>query len=213
MKRLQRWGWTGLLVAAGLALWMLLAGSGKILGLDTGSLGMALLITTAWISLAMVAKMPRGGFEHAIAPGEWQARIGLVFMAVATVYFLVKLPGFQHEAWPHAPYSRAVATRLVLLLVAWTLLSKVLAARWQGRVQKDERDCEIEVRAGEWGRGALIAAVVVLAVTLGVSPADRLLWATHFMLANLMVLALMCGWLVEYAATAALYWRDRRGVA
>lgn len=213
MERLQRWGWTGLLAMAGLALSMLLAGSGAILGLDIGSLGMALLVTTAWVSLAMVARMRRGEFERVVAPGEWQARIGLVFMAVATVYFLLELPGFQYETWPDAPYSRAVVTRLVMLLVAWIILSKVLAARWQGRVQEDERDREIKLRAGAWGRGTLVTAVIVLAVTIGVSPADRLAWATHFMLANLLVLALMCGWLVEYAATAALYWRDRRGVA
>jgi hypothetical protein len=45
---------------------------------------------------------------------------------------------------------------------------------------------------------------------LAFSPAERLAWATHFMIANLLVFALMWGWLCEYAATAVMYWRDRR---
>jgi len=211
--RWHRWGWTGLLVVAGLALWMLLAGGGQVLGIDIGTLGMVLLVATAWMSLLAVSTMPRGEFEQGISPGEWQARIGVVFMAVATLYFLARLQVFQGESLANAPHSGAVARNLVLLLVAWTVLSQVLASRWTGRVQKDERDREIEARAAGWGRGALIFAVVGLAVTLGFSPTDRLGWATHFMLANLMIFLLMCGWLVEYVATAALYWRDRRGVA
>src|SRR3546814_19321785 len=46
---------------------------------------------------------------------------------------------------------------------------------------------------------------------LGFSPAERLHWASHMMIANLLVLALMWGCLVEYAATAVVYWRDRHG--
>lgn len=33
------------------------------------------------------------------------------------------------------------------------------------------------------------------------------------MIANLLVFALMWGWLCEYFATAVLYWRDRLGTA
>ncbi len=52
--------------------------------------------------------------------------------------------------------------------------------------------------------------VIGLAVMLAFSPADRLAWATHFMIANLLVFALMWGWLCEYAAAAVMYWRDRQ---
>jgi len=52
-----------------------------------------------------------------------------------------------------------------------------------------------------------------LALMLAFSPAERLAWATHFMIANLLVFAMMWGWLCEYVATAMLYWRDRRGAA
>ncbi len=210
---LHGWGWASLLLMAGLALWLLLAGAGDLLGVDIGSLGMALLITTAWVSLTAVSRIPRGELEQGIAPGEWKAWIGTVFMGVATLYFAKTLPGFQSESIPDVPSARVVVRNLVMLLIAWTVLSRVLASRWQGRVQADERDREIEARAVGWGRGLLIVAVVTLAVTLGLSPAERLDWATPFMIGNLLILLLMCGWLVEYATTAALYWHDRRGVA
>ena len=83
-------------------------------------------------------------------------------------------------------------------------------ARSVWRVQEDERDREIEKRAAGWGRGALIACIVGLALMLAFSPAERLAWATHFMIANLLVFALMWGWLCEYVATALMYWKDRR---
>ena len=209
----RRWKWTGLLLLAGVALWMLLAGRTTRLGIDIGMLGSVLLLGTTWLALYTVSTMPRGELEDGIAPGEWQAWIGTVFMCVATLYFVSKLHVFGSESIPHAPHSRVVVRNLVVLLIAWTVLSRVLAARWNGHVQSDERDRGIEARAAGWGRAALMFVVVALAVTLGLSPVERLAWATHFMIANLLILLLMCGWLVEYAATAVLYWRDRRGAA
>jgi hypothetical protein len=198
------------MLLVGLALWMLLAGRGSLLGVDLGMLGSALLVGTAWLALYAVSRMPDGAFEQGMAPGEWQAWIGTVFMGVATLYFVANLHVFQSESIPYTPHSRVIVRNLVVLLIAWTVLSRVLASRWKGRVQADERDRVIEVRAAGWGRGALVFAVIALAVTLGLSPADRLAWATHFMVGNLLILAVMCGWLVEYAATALLYVWDRR---
>lgn len=206
---LRRWGVPLLLSTALLALWLLLAGPSRVFGIDPGHAGMVLLVATAWASLYAVQSLPRGTLEHA-SPGEWKARIGAGFMAVAIAYFAAKLHVFQGESMPHAPHASAVARNLVLLLVAWSVLSSVLAGRWKQAVREDERDREIAVRAAGWGRGALVAAVAAIAVLLGVSPAERLQWASHLLVANLLVLALMAGCLVEYVAAAAFHWRDRR---
>ena len=131
-------------------------------------------------------------------------------MTVAVAYFASHLQLFDGTAaGEHA--ARAVAGRLVLLLVAWTVLSRVLASRWQSAVDEDERDRAIAGHAAGWWRGTAAVGVLVLAVTLGMSPPERLAWASHFMIANLLVLALMCAWTAECAATALLYLRDRRG--
>ena len=203
---LRRWGWVGLLVLAGLALWLLLAGPAKVLGFDPGKLGMVLLVTTTWVSLYAISRMPRGVLEAAISPGEWRAWAGFGFTLVAVVYFLAKVRVFGQS---NADAS-AVGGNLVMLLIAWAVLSSVMKSHWKGVVQEDERDREIEKRASGWGRGALIVGIIGLAVMLGFSPPGKLQWATHFMIANLLVFALMWGWLCEYAATALMYWRDRR---
>lgn len=192
------------------ALWLLLAGPERVLGIDTGPLGMVLLVTAAWTSLLALSWLPRGEREQAIAPGEWQAWVGTGFMLLALGYFIGKLDVFAHASLGDQA-AQAAARNLVLLLVAWAILSRVIAARWQGRVDEDERDRQIAVRAAGWGRCALIVCVIAVAVTIGFSPPDRLLWASHFMLANLLVMALMCGWLVECAAAVAMYVGDRRG--
>lgn len=207
---LRRWGWLGLVVAAGLALWLLLAGPSRVLGFDPGKLGMVLLVTTAWISLYGVSRIPRGDLEAVVSPGEWRAWVGLGFTLVAILYFLSRVSLFgQDSAWSN-PDASAVARNLVMLLVAWMVLAGVMGSRWKGLVQEDERDREIEKQASGWGRGALVFVIIGLAVMLGFSPAVKLQWATHFMIANLLVFALMWGWLCEYAATAVMYWRDRR---
>lgn len=208
---MRRWVWLALVVLAGLALWLLLAGPSKVLGFDPGKLGMVLLVGTAWISLYAVSRLPNGELEAVVSPGEWRAWVGFGFTLVAILYFLSKISVFEYgPAWGN-PDASAVARNLLMLLIAWAVLSFVMGSRWKSAVQEDERDRDIEKQASGWGRGALIVVIVGLAVMLGFSPAEKLQWATHFMIANLLVFALMWGWLWEYAATVVYYWRDRRG--
>ena len=208
--RLQRARWWVLLVGAMLAFWALLAGPDVLLGVDLGKWGTALLVAVAWVSMFAVSRTPPGEAERSLSPGEWKAWVGVAFMLAATGYFVAKAHVFvDGHAWDNHE-ARAVGRNLVLLLVAWSVLNGVLGARWKGRVQQEERDREIGQQAAGWGRGALTACMIGLAVMLAFSPADRLAWATHFMIANLLVFALMWGWLCEYAATAVMYWRDRR---
>ena len=210
-------GWEGgrwsLIVLAGVALWLLLAGPDRLFGWDTGNVGMVLLVGSAWGLLHAVSRLPREALARAASPAEWKARVGAGFTLVAIVYFLSKMHVFNDAAFPHNPGASAVGRNLVLLLIAWTILSQVLASRLKGVVEADERDREIAVEAAGWGRGALIFCVIGIAVMLGFTPAERLDWATPLMIGNLLVFALMWGWLCEYAATLAYYWRDRRDAA
>ena len=117
---------------------------------------------------------------------------------------------FSRSTDAPAPDAQAVARNLVLLLVAWAVLSQVMSSRWKGAIEEDERDREIATKAAGWGRAALVLCVIGVAVMLGFSPADKLRWASHFMIANMLVFALMWGWLVECVATTMLYLYDRR---
>lgn len=205
----RSWQVAGLAALALPALWLLLAGPAQVFGVDAGKFGMALLVTATWGSLLALSMLPRGESEAVISPGEWKAWIGSAFMLMAVAYFLSSYEIFV-GAGLGDPDARAVASNLVMLLVAWAVLSQVMASRWKGAVEEDERDREIARNAAGWGRGALIASIVGFALMLGFSPAEKLQWATHFMLANLLVFALMWGWLVECVATAVMYLRDRQ---
>ncbi|MET1161442.1 MAG: hypothetical protein ABWY48_02800 [Pseudoxanthomonas sp.] len=200
----------GALLTAAVALWLLLAGPARILGFDGGQAGIVLLMITAWVSLYRISRTPRDQLEGMASPGEWRAWLGVGFMLVAVVYFLVKARVFQQMSAWNDPDAAAVARNLVMLLIAWTILGSLLASRWKDAVQEDERDRDIERQAAGWGRGALVFGIIGIAVMLGFSPAERLQWARPFVIANLLVFALMWGWLCEYAATALMYWRDRR---
>ncbi len=206
----RHWHLIGLMGVAVLALWLLLAGPSRVLGIDPGKLGLVLLVTATWVSLYRLSQIPRGELEAVISPGEWRAWIGLGFMAIAVAYFLAKAEVFAQAPVWNNPEAGAVGRNLVMLLIAWSVLSSVLGSRWKDAVQEDERDREIEKQAAGWGRGALTFCIIGLALMFGFSPAEKLQWATPLMIANLLVFALMWGWLCEYAATAIHYWRDRR---
>jgi len=207
---LRRWGIVGLLLLAGLVLWLMLAGPDTLMGLDMGSGGMTLLVAIGWGLLYLLSQWPRGELDRAMSPSEWRAWLGVGFSAIALMYFFTKLALFQGDVAFTDPHVRAVGRNLVILLIAWAVISQVLRSRSKDEVQKDERDREIAIRAGGWGRGATVVAIIALALLLGFSPAERLVLAGHFMIANLLIFALVWGCLIEYAATAFMFWRDRR---
>lgn len=206
---IRRWGSLGLLLLAMFALWLLLASPESLLGIDTGNVGMVLLITVTWASLFAASRLPRDTVTQAASPGEWKAWIGTAFMAAAVAYFASNADVFLAATVWNDPGTRRVVRNLVLLLIAWSVLSSVLATRWKGTVAEDERDREIAAKAVGWARTGLLVFGIGLAVTLGLSPPDRLQWASHLMIANLLIFGMMASCLVEYVAIAVYYWRDR----
>ena len=207
---ISAWLRGSLIVIAGCALWLLLTGPKQLFGWDTGQLGMVSLIASAWGLLYVVSRMPREALQRSASPAEWKARVGAAFTAIAIAYFLAKMHVFNNAALPHNPDATAVGRNLVMLLIAWTILSDVLASRWKGAVEEDERDREIMVMAAGWGHRALIFSIVGIAVMLSISPASRLEWATPLLVGNMLIFALMWGWLCEYAAMLVYYSSDRK---
>jgi hypothetical protein len=177
--------------------------------LDVGNLGVALLIGAAWGALFAVAKLPAHGIENEISPGEWRAWIALAFSAVIAIYSIVHAPVFQGPPLWHNPDANRVGRNIALLVIAWMVLSRVLATRWDGRIQQDERDREIESKANGWARASLSVFAIGIAVMLGFTPTERLAWAPPPMIAHLLVIGLIVSCLVDYAYTAIAYWRDR----
>lgn len=198
-----------LLAVAGIAFWLLLAGPSNVLGFDGGNVGVVLLMAILWGSLWLVSTRSEQELSAAASPGEWQAWLGLAFLALATTYFVLKLPLFAVAGTAmDNPDASRVGRNVVMLMIAWAILSSVMSARWKG-VRSDERDRQIAARGEAWARCALVVCIIALAVLLGFTRADRLQWATPLMLANLLILILMVSNLVETAVQAVSYWRDR----
>lgn len=206
--RWPKWGLAGLVALAGVAFWLLLAGPEQVLGIDPGGFGFGLLVLVAWGAVHGISVAPRGELDDAVSPGEWRAWVGLGFTVMVAAYLLLKADVIA-GATDMRDLGR-IGRNIVLLLITWAVISQVLQWRWKGKVLEDERDRDIEVRAAGWGRGALVFVVFGLAVMFGLSPVDRLAWATPIVTAHLLVFALVWGCLVEYAVTAVSYWLDRR---
>lgn len=192
-----------------LALWLLFAAADRVLGIDSGSAGFSLLVAAAWGGLYVLYRTPRGELESTIAPGEWRAWIGVVFMLQLTLYLLLKSQVFSGDALLGNPAAAAVGRNVGLLFVAWIVVSSVMNHRLKGQVQEDERDRQIAGMSSSWGRYALVFGVAGVAVMLGFSPAEKLAWARPVTLAHLLVFTVLWGSLVEYVVSAILYWRDR----
>lgn len=206
----QRGWFIGVAVVAALAFWVLLAGPRELFGIDTGNVGVAVLVTVAWLSMHRVSRMPDGGLGEAMAPGEWRAWIGLAFTLVVGIYASVHAPVFQGPPLMHNPDAGRIGRNIVLLLVAWAILTQVLGSRWRSLVQEDERDRAIEAAASHAARIALSVFAIGIAMLLGFSPPDHLAWAPPPLIAHLLVIGLVASCMVEYGYIALAYWRGRR---
>lgn len=205
--RWPKWGLAGLAGLAGVSFWMLLAGPGQLLGVDLGNAGIALLMLVAWTTLYGISAAPRGELDDTVSPGEWRAWVGLGFTAMVAAYLLLKADVIVGAV--DLRDLGSIGRNIVLLLVAWAVISQVLNGRWKGQVLEDERDREIERLAAGWARGALVAVTLVFVVLFGFTPVDRLAWASPIAIAHLLLFGLVVHSLVEQAVMVRAYWRDR----
>jgi len=211
---------TGLSPRHQLIVWLLLAGVGLALffsgeyrdiPLPLGWFGTLLFVSAVWFSVDAVHRIPRSEEEGEIAPGEWQAWVGLAF---ATALLVAMLLGGEHfrSDLPigRNPDAVAVGTRIGALFVAWVVLAHMLKQRWTGKVQQDERDVRIELVAGQWGRCATAFCVIGIALMLGFSDAERLRDFSYPFIAHMLMFALLWGLWFDQAVAAILYRRDRQ---
>lgn len=199
------------LVLAGIGLALFFTGEYRDLPLPLGWVGMFLFVAAVWFSVAQLHAVPPSDQEAQVAPGEWQAWVGVAFAGAVIVALVLKAEMFLPQLPIHRnPEIGAAGKSIGTLFVAWLVLAHVLKQRWAGRVQADERDARIELVAGQWARAAAAGGVVVIAVMLGFSDTDRLREFSYPFIAQMLMLALLGGLWVEQLVAAVLYWRDRK---
>lgn len=203
--RLSRW-WMLLPAAAGL--WLLWFAPAQAAGIDTGIAGSILLSLAAWGAVALTASAPRDT-AAAMSPGETQAWIAFAFTLLIAAYLLRATDLLLAGDWLGDPLARRFGWRMAILVVAWVVVSAVVRMRTRG-VEEDERDRAIQAIGISFAYGAVALSLIGYAVTLGLSPPERLAWVTPPAVANQMIFILLWGSIVDNAARGIAYWRDRR---
>ena len=205
------------LLLAGVGLAMFFGGGYRDLpllaDLPMAWIGSVIFVAAVWFCVDAVHRIPSSDDETRIAPGEWQAWIGVAFVGAVIASSLLNADVFRPNLpISHNPEAGKVGQHIGTLFVAWLVLAAVLKQRWAGKVQADERDVRIELVAGQWARGATAFCVIGIAVTLGFSDPERLREVSYPFIAQMLMLALLWGLWFDQSVAAVLYWRDRRGV-
>lgn len=200
------------LLLAGVGLALFFSGDYRDIPFPVGWLGTFLFVAAVWFSVARLHDVPQSEEEAQVAPGEWQAWIGVAFVGAVIAASLLK----AHLFLPEVPIGRnpevsAAGRSIGTLFVAWLVLSHVLKQRWAGKVLADERDARIELVASQWARCATAVCVIAIAVMLGFSDTERLRQFSYPFIAQMLMLALLVGLWLDQLVAAILYWRDRRG--
>lgn len=202
------------LLLAGVGLALFFTGEYRDLPLPLGWVGTFLFVAAVWFCVDAVHRIPHSEEEAMVAPGEWQAWIGLAFASAILASCVLDAPILAaHVPIGLNPEASAAGRGAGTLFVAWLVLAYVLDKRWAGRVLADERDARIGVVAGRWGRVATAVGVIAIAVMLSFSDTERLQRLSYPLIGHMLMLTLLCGWWFDELATALLHWRDRRAMA
>jgi hypothetical protein len=196
-----------LLAPASLALWLILVTPTRWLGIETGALGTGLLLLTAWAGLWLSTRIPASR-EARVSPSEVRQWVALVFtgaIAAFLAFHAVDIARAEKVA-----DLQSIGRTVAMLVIGWILFSAVLRQRANAGVQEDERDREVQRHADSWSHAAISLFVIAVAVTLGLSPADRLAWATPIVVAHLLIFALVVS---SLTGCVVAVWQYRRGYA
>ncbi len=189
--------------------------------IDLGWIGGLALLGGAWVvwyllwqTLSEWAAASRAGDDVAMpSPGEWRAWIGAAFTAAILFYYALRGSQMVAADGSMAPEASSIGRHIGMLVIGWLVVMQVLRNRWRSAVEEDERDRQIQARAGTWARCALSGFVLCLAVMFAFSPPERLHWAVPMALSNLLMTGLIATSLLEYLVSGICHWRDRRDVA
>ncbi len=202
------------LLAAGIGLALFFTGEYRDLDLPLGWIGTVLFVAATWFSVDALYRVPHSEEEAGVAPGEWQAWIGVAFVGAIIVASLLKADVFLPQVpIGQNPETNKVGQSIGTLFVAWLVLAHVLKQRWAGKVLADERDVQIELAAGQWGRGATAFFIIGIAVLLGFTDTEHLREFSYPFIAQMLMLTLLWGLWFDQLVAALLYWRDRRAAA
>ena len=196
------------LLATAAGLWLVFWSPDSMIPALRYGLGSLLLGFGVSQTAVQLAVRRQTSFEQNTSAAEAKAWLSLCFVGAITVYLLVGAPVLA--TGPAVGEAARIGTKLMAILVFWIVIAAVLRGRRGDTVTEDERDRAIDAKAEGWARGALTFCLIGLIAMLGLSPAEKLQWATPTMLAFQLLFVLLWASLVRNAVVAIMYWRDRR---
>ena len=120
----------GCLLLAGIGLGLFFSGEYRDLGLPLGWIGSVLFVAATWFCVDAVHRIPRSEDEAMVAPGEWQAWIGVAFIGAVIAGCLLNADAFKPELpIGRNPEAGAAGRHIGTLFVAWLVLAQVLKQR------------------------------------------------------------------------------------
>lgn len=172
--------------------------------LHEGYVGVVLMVGAA---LILRRRWQRRAETRGDEPGEperevWHglASTSLIGAQIATALLLAG-PGLVLHSPQAYQLGRTTWTLIAGAIVSWLILHR-------REVQRDERDQAIVTQANRVSGQVLAVLVVVLAVTLGFTPPQRLASMSHVFLAHLLLLSLVTASLVGHVVQLWDYRRD-----
>lgn len=204
MKRLS-WMWTLLPFLIGVL--MLCATPNPWIDTDLGAAGSAISLISVWIAL-WLASSQRETLPLDISLAEKENWISLFYTGALALFLASELDVIGVASSPRQ--LAGMGKVIVAMLIGWAVLSSVIRQRSSQRIKRDERDRQLQRHADAVSHTAICVIVVALALTLGLSPMNRLAWFTPLMIAHLLILALIVASVAGHSYAAWAYWRDRR---
>lgn len=166
--------------------------------------GVALMLAAA---VAMRHHWTQRAATHGDEPGEperevWHglASTSLIGAQIATTLYLAGPGLVLHSAAAHH-LGRTTWTLIGGAIASWFILHR-------REVQRDERDRAIVADANRLSGHVLAILIVIVAVTLGFTPPERLAPMSHVFLAHVLLLTLVVSSLVNHALQLWGYRRD-----
>jgi hypothetical protein len=212
---ISRLAWGVLALALTGALASLFGPDQSLWGLNLGSLGATVFGFTVWFGAWLFARYPERIFAAAWSIAERRAWTALVFVLLiffAYLRFMWSVAGMQEApaSFGDLPSQHFIAN-LVVLFIAWAVVSSEIRGKEPDVIESDERDRRLRGAANHAGDWALTILVCWCAGLLAFQPAERLTWwLAPLIAANVLIGILIVKTLVEHVYLVGRYAWDRR---
>lgn len=187
-----------------LALYLMWLAPDRIYGIDSGALGSAILLGTAWLVIWLWWRVRDLAVEYA-SLSQQLAVLGLVFSSAIGISFAMRLHANGWSLNAHAADTWQLGRNVLLMLILWPISAAILRSLRRDDGIEDERDRAIAARASAHAYAVLAIALVALVVQLGFGGAAFQALATPFSIAHWLIGLLLLATVAEHLSATLQY--------